>query len=256
MRRAVQRSASRCCTRGPTGSVGFAYTVGRTTVALDATAPRVRTEEHGLPIHGLLAAYDGWEVVGARERSLSAEADLGADPSVLDAFPFPHRLRLDVELEPGRLVVTTTLTPYGSRAVPVAFGFHPYFALPDTPRDQAVLAHGPMTRLLLDERGLPTGGREPVAARDAPLGDDTYDDLFGDLGEAPWFSLTGHRRRVTVRLLEGYTHLQLFAPPDAPSVAIEPMTAPTDALRTGEDLRVVTTPFTAAFAIEVEAIDQ
>jgi hypothetical protein len=34
-------------------------------------------------------------------------------------------------------------------------------------------------------------------------------------------------------------------------VAIEPMTAPTDALRSGDGLRLATEPFTAAFAIEV-----
>jgi aldose 1-epimerase len=232
---------------------GFAYTVDGTTVALDATAPRVRVEEHGLPIHGLLAAYDGWKVLGSDERWLGAQADLGADPTILDAFPFPHRLRLDVRLEPGRLSVTTTLTPTGPRAVPVAFGFHPYLTLPGTPREQMVLAHGPMTRLVLDERGLPTGDREAVAAHDAPLGDDTYDDHFTDLGDAPSVSLADERRRLTVRFLEGYTHLQLFAPPQSTSVAIEPMTAPTDALRTGDGLRVVTTPFTASFALEVEA---
>jgi galactose mutarotase-like enzyme len=232
---------------------GFSYTVGDVTVALDANAPRLRTEEHGLPIHGLLAAYPGWTVCGQTDAAVTAQVDFGADPELLDAFPFPHRLALTAELAPGRLTVTTRLTPTGDRAVPVSFGFHPYFALPDTAREDLVLRHGTMSHVALDERGIPTGGRTPVPARDAPLGEDTFDDLYTDLGPAPAVTLAGDRRELTVRLLDGYTHLQLFAPPGTATVAIEPMTAPVDALRSGDGLRLAAPgePFTAAFAVDV-----
>jgi galactose mutarotase-like enzyme len=232
---------------------GFSYAVGGVTVALDANAPRLHTEEHGLPIHGLLAAYPGWEVRRQTDVAVTAEVDFGADPELLAAFPFPHRLALAVELAPGRLTLTTTLTPTGDRAVPVSFGFHPYFALPDVAREDLVLRHGTMSHVGLDDRGLPTGDRTPVAARDAPLGDDTFDDLYTDLGPAPAVTLAGDRRELTLRLLDGYTHLQLFAPAHTTSVAIEPMTAPVDALRSGEGLRLAAPgePFTAVFAVDV-----
>jgi galactose mutarotase-like enzyme len=232
---------------------GFAYEVDGVGVALDAGSPHVRTEEHGLPIHGLLAAYPGWTVAARTETALSARLDFAADPDLLGAFPFPHELALDVALAPQGLTIATTLTPTGDRAVPVAFGFHPYLALPDVTREDLVLRHGAMTHLALDERGLPTGARAPVAAREAPLGAATYDDLFTDLGPEPAFTLNGAEREVTVRFLEGYTHLQLFAPPGTATVAIEPMTAPTDALRTGDGLRLARRgePFTATFAIDV-----
>jgi len=233
---------------------GFAYTAAGRSVALDAGSPLVRTEEHGLPIHGLLAAYPGWEVVSAGERALSAEADLTTDPEVLEGFPFPHRLRMDVALAPERLTVTTTLTPAEGVAVPVAFGFHPYLDLPDVARGDLVLRHGPLTHLALDDRGLPTGERAPVAARDAPLGDATYDDLYVGPGDGEGVTLEGAGRTVTVRFEGGYTFLQLFAPPGTGAVAIEPMTAPTNALSTGDGLRVVTEPFTARFAIEVARV--
>jgi galactose mutarotase-like enzyme len=153
------------------------------------------------------------------------------------------------------LTVTTTLTPTGDRPVPVSFGFHPYLALPGVAREDVVLRAPAMTRLTLDARGLPTGDRERVAFRDAPLGETTYDDLFTELAD-PAATVAGGGRAVTVRLLEGYTHLQLFAPPATATVAVEPMTAPTDALRTGDGLREVTVPFRAAFAIEVRATEE
>jgi aldose 1-epimerase len=229
---------------------GFTYRVGDTAVAIDGASTRVRTEEHGLPIHGLLAAFPGWRAVAASERELSAELDFH-HADLLAAFPFPHRLRLDVALEPERLIVTTTLTPAGDRPVPVAFGFHPYLTLPGVQRADMVLRAPAMSRLTLDERGLPTGAREPVPARDGALGDTTYDDLYGDLPDDLAVTLAGGGRELTVRFLEGYTHLQLFAPPGTATVAIEPMTAPTDALRTGDGLRLADGPFTAAFALEV-----
>jgi galactose mutarotase-like enzyme len=232
---------------------GFSYTVDGVMVALDAASPRLHTEEHGLPCHGLLAAYPGWTVVEASDTAARAELDFGADPELLAAFPFPHRLSIDVALTPGRLTVGTTLTPTGDRAVPVAFGFHPYLALPDVAREELVLRHGPMTHLLLGDRNLPTGERAAAPARDAPLGEETFDDLYTDLGPEPAVTLAGDDREVTVRFLEGYTHLQLFAPPATTSVAIEPMTAPADALRSGDGLRLAAPgePFRAAFAIDV-----
>jgi galactose mutarotase-like enzyme len=112
-----------------------------------------------------------------------------------------------------------------------------------------------LTHLLLDDRGLPTGETEPAPAHDGPMGETTYDDLY----EAPpdlAVAVADGTREVTVRFLEGYTHLQLFAPPGQELIAIEPMTAPTDALRTGDGLRLATEPFRAAFAVEVRALDR
>ena len=64
-------------------------------------------------------------------------------------------------------------------------------------------------------------------------------------------SVNGDAAELSVELLEGYTHLQLFSPPQRPIVAIEPMTAPIDALRSGDGLRIATEPFRAVFSIDL-----
>jgi galactose mutarotase-like enzyme len=58
---------------------------------------------------------------------------------------------------------------------------------------------------------------------------------------------------MDVRLLEGYSHAQLFAPATEDVIAFQPMTAPADALRTGNGLRTVNpgASFTASFRIDV-----
>jgi galactose mutarotase-like enzyme len=232
---------------------GFAYRQQGVDVTLDGGSPLVRTEEHGLPIHGLLAAAAGWRVREAGAQTLSADFAFDT-PDLLAAFPFPHRLSLDIALEPDRLTVTTTLTPTGDRPVPVAFGFHPYLTIPGIAREELMLRTPAMTRLRLDARGLPDGAREPYGSREELLGDTAYDDHFTDLGDAPAFTLAGGGREITMHFVEGYTHLQLFAAPKSPVVAIEPMTAATDALRTGDGLRSVTEPLRATFAIEVRSL--
>lgn len=231
---------------------GFTYRAGGAEVVLRAGQPGLRTEEHGLPIHGVLAAARGWRVVEREERLLSAELDY-ATPDLLAVFPFEHRLRIDAALAPEALTVTTTLIATGERPVPVAFGWHPYLQLPGVDRRDVVVRAAPMTHLLLDGLGLPTGAAVPLPAGDIPLGDTALDDLFGDLPEPAVITLAGGGREVAVRFVEGYTHLQLFAPAGSAFIAVEPMTAPTDALRTGDGLRVVApgADFRATFMIEV-----
>ena len=57
--------------------------------------PRVRTEEHGLPIHGLLrraAGAGGSRAAAGPDGAVCAELAFDNDPTLLAAFPFPHRL--------------------------------------------------------------------------------------------------------------------------------------------------------------------
>jgi galactose mutarotase-like enzyme len=230
---------------------GFSYAAAGRDVALGSGTPHLRTEEHGLPIHGLLAAYRRWEVVEVSDRTLVAELAFDADDELLAAFPFPHRLTLAVEQGPAHLTVTTTLTPTTDQPVPVAFGFHPYLTLPGVAHADLVLRAPAMTRLVLDERGIPTGERQPCPERHRALGDEDLDDHFTDLGPDPHVTLAGGGHELTLRLLEGYTHLQLFTPPGRPVVAVEPMTAPTDALRSGDGLRLATEPFRATFMVDL-----
>jgi aldose 1-epimerase len=230
---------------------GFAYSAAGQDVALDAATKRLRVDGHGLPIHGLLAAYKGWEVREVGAQTLVADLDFGADPELLGAFPFPHRLTLDIEQTARRLSVATTLTPTGDRPVPVSFGFHPYLTLPGVPRDGLVLRAPAMTRILTDDRGIPTGERAPAPARRGAIGDEELDDHFTDLGPSPEFTLAGGGHELTLRFLEGYTHVQLFTAPERAVVAIEPMTAPTDALRSGDGLRLATEPFRAVFELDL-----
>jgi hypothetical protein len=65
-----------------------------------------------------MTARSGWQVVRRERTRLEARFDYGT-PELLAAFPFPHELEIDVELN-GGLAVTTAVTPAGERAVMTA----------------------------------------------------------------------------------------------------------------------------------------
>jgi galactose mutarotase-like enzyme len=212
----------------------------------------------GLPIHGLLAAAPGWRVERHVELEgggmLAASIDFGAYPHLLEAFPFPHLVEIEATLVEGSLEIATSVTATAEVAVPIAFGFHPYLRLPGVPRVDWVLEAPVHERLVLGPDGLPTGEREPVAIEPGPLGKRTYDDAFLAPSPGAAFALSGPDRRLELRMDRGYPFTQIYAPADTDAVAIEPMTAPTDALLTaGPELTFVPPgeTFGAAFSIQV-----
>ncbi|MEI6793037.1 MAG: aldose 1-epimerase, partial [Actinomycetes bacterium] len=87
----------------------------------------------------------------------------------------------------------------------------------------------------------------------APLGDRAFDDLFDELSQPPSFTLSGPGREIELEFEGGYHFTQVYAPPDQPFICFEPMTAPTNALISGDRLSSVAPgeQFTAAFKITV-----
>ena len=135
--------------------------------------------------------------------------------------------------------------------VPIAFGFHPYLRLPGIPREDWRVEVPVTERLELDDAMLPTGERVPVRVAPGPLGTRTFDDAY--TAPAAPFALEGGGRRIELAFEAGYPYAQVFAPPADALIAFEPMTAPTNALVTGDDL-IVLAPgeqFRAAFSITI-----
>lgn len=146
----------------------------------------------------------------------------------------------------------TTLHATGDRLVPVSFGWHPYFRLPGAPRPSWRLCLPPRRRAELDGRHLPTGAWVPELTEAAALGDRAFDHLYA-LGDGRRLAIEGGGRRVSVLCGEGYRFAQVFAPPGGDFVCLEPMTAPTNALISG-NYEVVEPggSFSAAFSIRID----
>jgi aldose 1-epimerase len=230
-------------------------------VLLRAEDPLLTWDANGLPIHGVLPGALPWELLdaGADGGSEQLRARLRWErEELLAIFPWRHELELRARVVGATLTIETTVrrsddAPQDDSALPVSFGFHPYLSPPGGERGEWGVEL-PVTRhLSLDERMIPTGASEPFANRSFALADTEWDDAFAGLASPPRFSLTGGGAQIELDLPGGFSHAQLYAPANERFVCFEPMTAPTNALRSGTDLQRVAPgdAYEASFAIRI-----
>jgi aldose 1-epimerase len=210
-------------------------------------------------IHGLVR-WVPWSVVERDGASITLGYLLHPQP----AYPFRLALEMTYRLGPSGLTASLRAQSRWHAPLPYGAGFHPYLWSGPAQADGARLALPARERLLLDDRALPTG-KEPVegtpfaaitstggAVAEQPLvGALRVDDCFtaleiGDDGR--WVAElvpSGHDRPVTLWADAIYRYIMCFTGDTLAEhdkrrgIAIEPMTCPPDALRTGEDLVVV-----------------
>ena len=203
--------------------------------------------EHGNAIHGLVRDAN-WNVV-----------DLEADRVLLDyvlepqpGYPFTLGFAIEYALSDTGLAVQTTAWNLGMESCPYGSGQHPYLTLGTPTIDQLRLEVPADVVLLSDERGLPVSS-ESVAGTEydfragRAIGGAVLDNGFAGLGR------DDHGRArvrlddpdsgdgVTLWVDEGYPYLMVFTGDPLPdvarrSLAVEPMTCPPNAFRTGDSL--------------------
>lgn len=204
-------------------------------------------------IHGL-TRWLSWHV---RDRTES-RAELGLTVHPRPGYPFTLDLTIAYELAPGELSVTTTAHNVGSEPLPLGAGQHPYVSVGTPTVNEAWLRVDAAERVELDpNRGLPTGRRLSVAGSDWDFGearsigslviDQCLTGLARDGQDRIWAELSDptSQRRVRLWAAEPYRYLQVFTgdtlEPDRRrhGLALEPMTCPPNAFRTGDDLIVL-----------------
>ena len=210
----------------------------------------LHTDTNGLPIHGTMTARPEWEITALGRGRVRARFDFGAHPDLLASFPFPHELEVTVSVATARLRVATVVRASSGVSVPVAFGWHPYWRLPGA-RDSWSLALPETAHARLDRRGIPTGKIDRQSAGESVLAGREFDDLYGLVGPRS-IGLVGRGRELRLAFDAGYRYLQVYAPGSGDFCCLEPMTAPTNALVTGDHPVVAAGgAFSAAFTATV-----
>ena len=232
---------------------GFHYSAAGKAVELDRTSRLLHFDQNALPIHGVPWARLAWKVSRHTDAVLVAHLDWDTS-ELLAIFPFTHRVMMQVTLDDTGLTIETTVIAGSETSVPISFGFHPYIGLP-LPREQWQLTMPSMRRLVLDPHQIPTGKEETFGGFNAELGEHDFDDGFALATDQAMFAIVGAGCRINVELLAGYLFVQVYAPKDQSCIAVEPMTAPTNALVSGEGLQVIPPSgrYRAAFRIAVTA---
>ena len=180
----------------------------------------------------------------------AASVTLSAPVVPQTGYPFHLATSVTYALTGMGLEVTHTLTNVGVDDAPVALGTHPYFCIGDVDTADLVLTSPGTTRFILDDRKVPIT-EEPVdAATDLRGGrvlgeldlDAGYSNVARDADGRIRSTLTApDGRTLTIWQGEGFDYVQVFTTDRYPgqplAVAIEPMTAPPNALNSGRSLR-------------------
>lgn len=231
----------------------FGYKAAGRDVTLSEDDSRIPRDGNGLPIHGALPGLLCWELEdGGAPESLAAVLEWRSG-ELLELFPFVHEVRVGATVGPAELRITTTVTAAADGPVPVSFGYHPYTRVPAASRDDWLVTLGAADRLLLDDHSIPTGERAAIDREPFRLDGASLDDAFDAAPDAAAFEAAAGDVRLAVAFLAGYSYAQVFAPAGQEFICFEPMTAPTNALNSGDGLTVVEPggSYRAAFRISL-----
>lgn len=196
-----------------------------------------------VPIHGFLSSAKEWRLVDARADARSAwvttTLDFSRNPRWMKQFPFAHSITMTYRLQEGALEVRTRLDNLSAEPMPVAIGFHPYFQLTDSPRDEWTLSLDARSRWRLSPALIPTGETEPIDQvygdpRAIALQERALDDVFGDLirdkdGRSA-MSVRGKAQQIDVVLGPNYRAAVVYSPKASAFVALEPMVGITNSM--------------------------
>ena len=198
-------------------------------------------------IHGLVR-WAAWTPEEHGTTSVSLSYRLMAQ----SGYPWTLDLHALYDLSAEGLTVTQTATNLSDRPAPYASGAHPYLTAGPGPVDSWELTLPASTRLLADEQHIPVG-EEAVddTAYDfrvtRPIRDLHLDDGFGALQRDASGVATAQVRDPATGLGAAlwvdrhHPWLMVFTAdngwdPPRQALAVEPMTAPPDAFRSGRDL--------------------
>ncbi len=219
--------------------------------------------ERGCAIHGLVR-WAPWRVVERGEDFARLCYDLPAQPG----YPFQLHLALDYRLSAAGLEVRCLARNDGGEALPFGVGFHPYLD-PGAGGLASSRLHVPATtEVPLDERGLPCGAPAVIAPGDTAarvtkprggtgspaIGDVVLDACLSGLlagSDGRWHATfepppsDAAAPRVELWADAAFAYCEVFTADTLPgpdhrrAVAVEPMTCPPDALRSGAGLLVL-----------------
>lgn len=193
----------------------------------------IRRDLNDLPIHGLLLFTPAWRVTrleaGEDSAEVTSRLEFWKHPEWMAQFPFAHSVEMTHRLSSGVLEVRTTIENHATDPLPLAIGFHPWYQMPEVPRDEWNVHLPVRTHYLLSDKLIPTGKMEPADVPDSlSLAGHQLDGVYGEVEPDGVFWLEAHGRKISVRFGPKFPIAIAYAPHSRDVVCFEPMTALTN----------------------------
>lgn len=181
--------------------------------------------------HGLVFNRK-FEVESKTKDSVIFSYRLGEDA----AYPFQVLVRVSFSLRGSELISVITASNEADLNVPAAFGAHPYIS---AAADSQVSIHA-ASQAINDAKQIPTGAKPAQKILQTKFSELSLDDCFGDLardeaGVAHVQITHANGSNVVVWQDSVFKYLMIYTHPTL-GLAVEPQTAPANALNSGEDL--------------------
>jgi len=213
--------------------------------------PTVDDVEHATASHGLVR-WRPFRVDAVNQNRCVLSLLLHPTPD----YPFLSEISVAYHLGSLGLTVTTTVTNRDEVPLPFGVGFHPYLSVTTPTIEGAQLEIPASAYVAVNDRQLPTGEILPLAGNQLDFSkrksvsghelDVTFTELLRDdtgLATATLEDAQGGQIELSVDrnfpYLQVYTGDHLEKGRRRTSVALEPMTCPPDALRSGKDVVVL-----------------
>ena len=166
-----------------------------------------------------------------RRDARSVTLSLAASDETRARFPFEFRIELTISVSGRELRIAQRYQNLGAERMPLHVGFHPYFLVPDAEKPRvAVETHA-------------TRAFDNVQKRDVPFAglDFTRPEVDLRLDDAGGSSTSLRRPGAPAVEIEGsaeFGHWAIWAIAGKDFICVEPWTAPTNALNSGEQAAV------------------
>ena len=181
-----------------------------------------------VPIHGYLSGTNHWQVVQVKADAtgawITSKLDFSKYPDYMKQFPFAQTYTMTYKLSGGALEVHTRIDNLSASPLPVAIGFHPYFALTDSVRADWTLSAPARNHWLLTDTKVPNGETEPAEkffggdAHSVPLSrfanqgiDDVFNELERDAQGRGTVTIHGKAQSISLTMGPKFKGLTLFS---------------------------------------------
>jgi len=221
---------------------GDSYFANGRKYTLNGNLENFRRDANRYPIHGLAVYAKPWRVVsvegGDREAMTASRLEFWRHPEWMAQFPFAHNVEMIHRLRDGVLEVETVIENLSSQPMPVSTGFHTYYQLTDSPRDDWKVTIAARDRVTLSAALTPTGETTPfkdsgpVTLKGGQL-DDVFTNLIRDSAGRAVFSVQGRTQKVSVEYGPNYPVSVVYAPPGRNFICFEPMAGVTNGFNLG-----------------------
>jgi aldose 1-epimerase len=216
------------------------YTFGGRSWQVAVTEPDRHTAIHGL------VGWVPWRPVARTADSVTLECLIAAQ----EGYPWPVLLRTQWSVGADGLRARHEATNVGAEPCPFGLGAHPYLRLGVTAVDELTLQVPARSHLLVDGRLLPIGaakvaGGELDYNQPRRIGGAVLNTAFGEVTGEPVVvsaETSSGRRSARVWADGAFRWWQVFTSDTLPgdrfrrALAVEPMTCPPDAFRSGRDV--------------------